>query len=124
MLGSLDIGANSVCPLLSDIGKTVEHAITQIPIHYPMVTVDKYVIMPNHIHMILIISDEIGRTLFAPTISRVIKQFKGFITKQIGFSLWHTSFHDRIIRDEEEYKIKWRYIDENPVKWAEDEYYK
>jgi REP element-mobilizing transposase RayT len=124
MLCSIDVGANSVRPLLSDIGKTVEYAITQIPIRYPMITVDKYVIMQNHIHIILIIrSDDDGRTLFAPTISRVIKQFKGFITKQIGFSLWHTSFHDRIIRDKEEYEQKWRYIDNNPVNWAEDEFY-
>jgi hypothetical protein len=38
--------------------------------------------------------------------------------------MWQTSYHDRIIRDEEDYLTKWQYIDENPVRWAEDEYYR
>ena len=65
---------------------------------------------------------ESGRTLCVPTISRIIKQCKEYVTKQIGYSIWHTRFHDRIIRDEEEYQNKWRYIDENPARWAEDEF--
>lgn len=72
--------------------------------------------MPDHIHMIIdIISPDIGRTQFAPTISRVIKQFKGSITKQIGFSPWQRSFNDHIIRNQAEYAAYWRYIENNPV---------
>ena len=37
--------------------------------------------------------------------------------------LWQTSFHDHIIRDEHDYLTRWQYIDDNPAKWAEDEYY-
>jgi len=59
----------------------------------------------------------------APTLSTVINQCKGYISKQAGFSLWQKLFHDHIIRDEDDYQTKWRYIDENPARWAEDEYY-
>jgi len=64
-----------------------------------------------------------GRTQFVPTISRIIKQFKGSITKKIGFSLWQARFYDEIIRDEEAYRNIWHYIDNNPAKWAEDDYF-
>ena len=72
--------------------------------------------MPDHIHMILFI-DTKRRTQFAPTISRVVKQFKGAVTKQLGFSIWQKSFNDKIIRNEKAYLEIWRYIDENPIKY-------
>jgi hypothetical protein len=105
---------------LSDNGKIVENAIENIQIKYKYVFVDKYIIMPNHIHMILII-DNNGRAMRAPTISTVINQFKGYATKQIGFPIWQKLFYEHIIRDKEDYQIKWNYIDTNPEKWMEDE---
>ena len=57
-----------------------------------------------------------GRTMFAPTIDRVIKQMKGYITKQIGFSIWQKSFNDHVIRGEKDYKEVWEYIENNPIK--------
>lgn len=101
---------------LSDIGKFVDNEIQKIETIYDSITVDKYCIMPDHIHMILLI-DTNWRTQFAPTISRVIKQFKGAITKKLGFSIWQKSFNDEIIRNEKAYLEIWRYIDENPVKY-------
>ncbi len=116
---------------LSDTGNIVRIEIERIASIYPSVSIDKYVIMPNHIHMIIRIiynkatyaEDNRGRTQFAPTLSRIIKQFKGSITKQIGFSLWQKSFHDHIIRSEQEYREIWDYIDQNPSKWDEDCYF-
>ena len=101
---------------LSDIGKLVDNEIQKIETIYDSITVDKYCIMPDHVHMILLI-DTKWRTQFAPTISRVIKQFKGAITKKLGFSIWQKSFNDEIIRNEKAYLEIWRYIDENPVKY-------
>ena len=101
---------------LSDIGKLVDNEIQKIETIYDSITVDKYCIMPDHIHMILLI-DTKWRIQFAPTISRVIKQFKGAITKKLGFSIWQKSFNDEIIRNEKAYLEIWRYIDENPVKY-------
>ncbi|MEG0935564.1 MAG: transposase, partial [Clostridia bacterium] len=121
------VGANCVrpneLPLLSDIGKVVDDEIQKLNTVYENVVVDKYCIMPDHIHaMIVVLSDESGRTQsgrtqFAPTLSRIIKQFKGSITKQIGLSIWQKSFHDRIIRNEQGYREVWQYIGTNPSKW-------
>ena len=74
---------------LSDIGMIVDKEIHKLDSVYHAVKIDKYCIMPDHIHLILSISaDENGRTQFAPTISRVIKQFKGSVTKQVGRPIW------------------------------------
>ncbi len=116
LLGTIGVGAIINRPVLSKHGIICENAINEISNHYPMVTVDSYVVMPNHIHMI-------GRLIIAPTVSAIVQQMKRYVSKQIGFSLWQKSFHDHIIRDEDEYKKIWRYIDENPARWAEDCYY-
>lgn len=80
--------------------------------------------MPNHIHLLLIIEGSIdGRPLVAPTISRVIKQMKGYVSKQIGYSVWQKSFIDHIIRNEKDYIEHYTYIENNPVKWEMDELY-
>ena len=125
MLGSIDVGANCVHPLLSEYGEIAEKEILFLSEAYNnSVKITKYVIMPNHIHMILVINaEESGQTQFAPTIPRILKQFKGSVTKQIGFSLWQKSYHDRIIRDESEYQKICRYIDKNPERWKDDCYY-
>ena len=88
---------------------------------YEKVSVDKYVIMPNHIHLIIVMQN--GRTQFSPTVSRIIKQFKGKVTKQVGFCIWQKSFYDHIIRDENDYLRIWEYIENNPYKWTEDKYF-
>ena len=104
---------------LSDIGMIVNNEIQKLNTVYDSVRVDKYCIMPDHIHMILIIdSDENGRTQFAPTISRVIKQFKGSITKQVGRSIWQKSFYDHGIRNQQDYNEICQYIENNPLKYA------
>ena len=111
---------------LSETGLTIDDEINRIGKIYETVKIDKYVIMPNHIHMIIILNDAAnldGRPQAAPTISRIINKFKGSITKQIGYSIWQKLFYDHIILNETEYQKVWQYIDENPVKWAEDEYY-
>lgn len=119
-----NVGANCVRPLdqlpLSKIGIVIENEIYKLNTVYENIKVDKYQIMPNHIHLIIFIyEDSNGRTQFAPTISRIIKQFKGSITKQIGFSIWQKSFYDRIIRNENEYQSVWNYIHNNPLKYLE-----
>lgn len=110
-------------PHLSDAGIIDDAAINNIPICYPNITVDKYVIMPNHIHLILMLTSEGGRMVRTPTISTVINQMKGFITKQAGVSLWQKLFYEHIIRNEKEYQKVWEYIDTNPLKWQDDCYY-
>ena len=120
---STGVGTHSVRPL-SDIGNVVKTAIENIPKIYDHVDIDIFTIMPNHIHMIVRIEGG-GRTLCVPTsVSRIIKQCKEYVTKQIGFSIWQPRFYDQIIHAEEDYQRLWYYINENPARWAEDEYYK
>ena len=103
---------------LSDIGMIVDNEIKKLNSVYDAVRVDKYCIMPDHIHFILSIdTDENGRTQFAPTISRVIKQFKGSITKQVGRPIWQKSFYDHGIRNQQDYDEIWEYIENNPLKY-------
>ena len=98
--------------------KDRKNEINKLNSIYTAVRIDKYRIMPDHIHMILTINtDADGRTQFGPTISRVIKQFKGSITKQIGCSIWQKSFYEHTIRNQQDYEEIWEYIENNPVKY-------
>ncbi len=104
---------------LSDIGSIAENEIQKLNTVYDAVRVDQYCIMPDHIHMILVIeADADGRTQFAPTVSRVIKQFKGSITKRIGRPIWQRSFYDHGIRNQQDYNEIWEYIENNPLKYV------
>ena len=82
--------------------------------------IDKYVIMPNHIHLLIAIDGPMKAS--APTISvpNLIPSFKVLDSKEIGQSIWQRSYHDHIIRDEEDYLNHLRYIENNPAKWSKD----
>ena len=102
-------------------GKIVQQCIEEIPLHYPVVSVDEYVIMPNHIHLLLQINtDGDGRPMAAPTISTIINQTKGIISKRIGFPVWQKGFYDHVVRGEKDYLEIWNYIDGNPYKRETD----
>lgn len=120
VLSDIDVGAD--CVRLFPIGKTVQNEIQKMALLYDNVYICNYVIMPNHIHIIFQI-DNNGRTQFAPTVSRIVKQFKGSVTKKIGQSIWQKSFYDHIIRDESNFITKSRYIDDNPSRWEHDPMY-
>ena len=96
--------------VLSEIGRIVERYTNTIP------GIDKYVIMPNHVHMIVFNQD-------GASISQKIRSWKILISKEIGESIWQRSFYDHVIRDEQDYMIRWKYIDDNPQKWSSDEYF-
>ena len=95
--------------VLSHYGTVAESYLQSIP------GIDKYVIMPNHIHMIIHKTN--GKSIVSD-----MRSYKALVTKQIGESIWQDSYYDHIIRNEEDYREKWRYIDQNPAKWADDEY--
>ncbi len=106
---------------LTEYGKIVDRYIRS------MKDVDNYVIMPNHVHLIISITDNDGATRAShPTqsISTRIAAMKSLASKKIGHSIWQTSFHDHIIRGEQDYREIWRYIEENPLRWESDRYYR
>lgn len=103
---------------LSEYGKIINDEINKLNTIYSGVWVDMYCIMPDHIHLIVIISqDNPERPKVSPTLSRIIQQFKGSISKRVGFSFWQKSFHDHIIRNKNDYTAICKYIEENPSKY-------
>jgi len=110
---------------LTETGIMVKQHIESIQSVYNNAQIDKYVVMPNHIH-IIIITQHGTSGCTSPTkavLAKVISAFKSLTSRQYGLSLWQRSYHDHIIRDEPEYRSIWQYIDENPQRWSEDCYY-
>ena len=95
----------------------------------PGVTVDKYVIMPNHVHMILLVDEAAANgTSRAPSptnaaIPHFISTWKRFCNQALGANIFQRSYHDHVIRNEADYLKIWEYIDTNPHKWNEDCFY-
>ncbi len=136
ILSRISVGADIIRPyqvLLTQNGHIVDKAIRAIPFHYDNVSVDHYVIMPNHVHLLLRIDKSGGRIISAPTdadigeqavsVSTIIGSLKRFVSRNLGYSIWQKGFYDHIIRDDRDYQIHWQYIENNPAKWAQDEYY-
>ena len=95
----------------------------------PGIRVEKFVIMPNHIHAILWVegtaSSGPSRSP-APTnqaIPHFISTFKRFCHRDFSERFFQRSYHDRIIRNEPEYLKIWKYIDDNPALWGKDCFY-
>ena len=112
--------------ILNKNGKIAESAWHKIPVLHKNIETDYHVIMPNHIHGIIIIN--VGEAnLASPTdrtkmlLSKIIQQYKRAVTLEIrkhnpNFK-WQRSFYERIIRNEKElYNIR-KYIEQNPLKW-------
>ena len=157
LFAKYDVGANSVRPQinnndddecfgklvdspnikLSDIGHIIDKSINNIEQIYEDVFIDKYIIMPDHVHIIIVFdrdtNEKDGRTIVGaiidrpnsgehcsplhyPKLSRIIKQWKGVVTKKVGFPIWQKSFYDHIIRNEEDYHMIINYIENNPLK--------
>lgn len=116
-----NVGADIIRPQniqLSRIGKIAEQGILQIETHYENVFVDKYCIMPDHVHLILQIkANENGQKLSNTTIPTIIGSLKRWVSKQVGKPLWQKSFFDHGIRNQQDYDEIWKYIDDNPLKY-------
>lgn len=130
VVGADDLGSPTV--KLKPYGKVVEENLSKMNMLYDNITVDKYVIMPNHIHILLSIQNERDTFNGAPrsspptnTLSKFVSAFKKYTNKEFGNNIWQRGFHDHIIRDEQDYLILWQYVDENPRKWliGKDKYY-
>lgn len=114
-------------PVLTECGKLVDETVRQIEVNYSTIKVVNYIIMPNHIHLLLIISEPDGRRNASPTIDRVIGWLKYHITGKINTHLstpgqkrFQRSFHDHIIRDDNDFQKIWSYIEYNHLKWSDD----
>jgi REP element-mobilizing transposase RayT len=161
MLGKINNGQLE----LNEYGRVVKQEIENVFKIRKECVIEKYVIMPNHIHLIvqITVGDDGNRPVndgnrpatdgnrpavswadchhagglpSAPTadcmmradchpplrrsVSNMVQGLKGAVTRQIGFSLWQRSFHDHIIRNDQDYARIVEYIDNNPANWEQD----
>jgi len=116
--------------ILSRYGKFAERYWNEIPNHYKNVEIDEFIIMPNHIHgIVIIVGNAYMRSLQDRTkmpLSRIIQQYKSSVTREINsfqndFCFkWHKSFYDHIIKHEKTLNNIREYITNNPLKWDSD----
>ncbi len=103
---------------LSNEGNIVKKNIYKIEEIYKNIGIDEYIIMPNHIHILIWIKDKNG-----VTISKIIKHYKTNVSKEIKYSIWQKSFYEHIVRNEKEYLNVREYIRNNIINWKNDKYY-
>ena len=113
---------------LLQCGTVVEKYIRQLNDFYENITVNEYVIMPNHVHLIVSVvrdgpSGTPVPTVLNSTVSKFVSTLKRFVNKEIGENIFQRSFYDRIIRSRDEYMEICNYIVLNPKNWEMDELY-
>ena len=133
VLGSVVDG----CVDLSEYGCMARDWWVQVPLHYPNVSIDTSVVMPNHVHAIIVIDElSVGRGVVTtplptgiarPTLGQIVAYYKYQTTKGInqirngaGMPFWQRSFHDHMIRNDREMNAIRRYILQNPLRWELD----
>jgi REP element-mobilizing transposase RayT len=119
--------------VLNKSGEIVKAVIEDFNKRYPEARIDKYVIMPNHIHLIILVEN--GSAIREEPLRKrsltsvIVGAIKMTASKKMRISndtinqIWQRGYHDHIIRNEDEYLRIWNYIDTNPAKWYEDRYY-
>lgn len=137
MFSRISVGALHEAPefQLTEYGKIVKEVLDTVAVRFENVSISDYVIMPNHLHLILYLNS-CGRALreaplpYKPRseLSKVIGFLKMNATKRIHEIsphevVWQRGYYDHIIRDESDYAVRAKYICDNPFKWRDDEYF-
>jgi REP element-mobilizing transposase RayT len=115
---------------LNDTGRIAATAWNDLPAHYNNVELDCFIVMPNHIHGILMLHDVGAGLKPAPTrhgLPEIVRAFKTFSSRQIneprktvGVPLWQRNYYEHVIRSEESLNRIRRYILDNPAQWQFD----
>jgi putative transposase len=118
---------------LNSAGELAATVWNSMPERFPEIELDMFVVMPNHLHGIIVLSD-FGRaaTRAAPTVGDVVGAFKSLFTLRFvegvkskrwpAFDrrVWQRNYYEHVIRDERDLARARRYIDENPLRWDFD----
>ena len=109
---------------LNRYGIIAENHIMQLESHYQGLTLIKYVVMPNHIHLLI----SLGNHENTPDMRQVMAQYKSGVSREIrklnsDLNVWQRSFHDHIIRNQKSFEKIWLYIEGNPQCWEKDCFY-
>ena len=123
--------------ILNGFGKIAAECWRAISDHFPFVELGAYVVMPNHVHGIIVINNGRGTIYRAPTIEQfgkptvgslatVVRTYKAAVTRRIGrehnaTGIWQRNYYEHIIRDEKDLQNKTDYIEANPMLWDEDD---
>ena len=139
LFGQIKTRRGTACCALCEYGNIVNDEWIKSAHIRNKIELDEFVIMPNHIHGIIIIND-LGTARRAPTkqfgfsvsgsLPTIVRAFKSASTKRInelrnspGQKLWQRNYYEHIIRDEKDLNRIRKYIKDNPAKWEDDEYY-
>ncbi len=113
------------CVILTNLGSIAQQQLLDLEQRYPYLQVDKFVIMPTHIHAMLRLRDEENKAVPRPGLTDIVCAYKSLCTRTFnqrfqtpGRKWFQTSFYEHVIRNEEGYRECWRYIDDNPAKWV------
>ena len=114
--------------ILSEYGQILDRYIKLMNKKYYHIKADKYVIMPNHFHLILnILECKNGASETAAPynneISKFVSLLKRYCNREYGENIWQSSYNDHIIRGEKDYQEIWKYIDTNVIRWEKDCFY-
>lgn len=115
-------------PQLTSIGQTVRMQLEEMAHFYPDIVLEKYVVMPNHIHLLVQIPGAFPDKQETDSrenarIPQFVGTFKRMTGRKLGRNIWQTSYHDHIIRGDADYLKIWNYIDTNPARWERDCFY-
>ena len=116
---------------MTEYGRVAHDSWAEVPVHFSNVSIDTFVVMPNHVHTIIVIHEPcrggVTPPLRQPTLGQIVAYYKYQTTKQIneirdsaGTPFWQRSFYDHIIRNHREMNAIRQYIANNPLKWELD----
>lgn len=114
LFGDIEIDRNAKV-ILNPNGLIAEKYIKNIP------ELVKYIVMPNHVHLIILLDEESKEE--NRTIPKIVNSLKTLVSKELGFSCWQRSYHDRVIRNDKEFEMIWQYVEHNAETWNQDCYY-
>ncbi len=121
-------------PRLTICGQIVDTVIRNVPPHLH-VTIDQYVIMPNHVHLIAVITEEDvlrairesplqGRSIVSKAVGYIKMNASKAIRQRYGdVAVWQRGYYDHVIRNREDYVAMAEYIQTNPIRWEQDKLY-
>jgi REP element-mobilizing transposase RayT len=104
---------------LNNAGHVIAGCWDEIARHFPNVELDALVVMPNHMHGILVLTEPRARR--ASPLHVVVASFKAAVSKRVGRALWQRNYWEHIIRSEKELNRIRCYIEDNPANWRTDE---
>ena len=107
---------------LTSCGKVAKEQLQLLEKRFPNITVDDFIIMPDHIHIIIFLNEQAGGASPSPTLNNIICAFKSLTARickqQFGIEkIFQRSFFEHIIRDKTDYETRKKYMYENPMRW-------